>query len=211
MTLSEIPQALRSYGIYSLIVFILALIIGYITIILTPKTYQASSSITATYSFANSPTSNDLYQARSYTVNQVPTYAQEIKSDAVLLKTISNFDLKEDVSSLSSKIQVNTINMTSSLNITAIDSDPNYSMQLANALASSAVEYLNNTNRSNNIPVTIQVSHSATIPVTPTTPNKKKNITSAFIFGVGISFSMIIYCYINDVPAFPKVKKPRHH
>lgn len=122
--------------------YIIAIIVGlaifwgiiYITKIQVPL-YQSNTTIILVQKNSNTISSGTIKSEVELNESLVTTYSEIVKSRRVLEQVISNLNLKEDVSTLSDRINVTSIAETAIIKLSVSDKNNNKAVLIANELA----------------------------------------------------------------------------
>lgn len=152
----------------------------------TTPTYMATTQL-----FVSTPGGNtsDLLQGSSFTQRQVTTYADLMKTPAVLQPVIDDLGLQLTAVELARKVSASVPPNTVLIDIAVTDHDPVQAQTLADAIANqftSTVEELESVEGSS--PVKATVVQPAQPPDSPVSPRPARNIALALAAGLVLGY-----------------------
>lgn len=131
----------------------------------------------------------------SASIQVAKTYNALIGSDKVLQAVLDASGVEEmTTGELSGKISAQSVDDTQYLSISVRDSDPIRAAKLANAFLDAAPEVLEEMVAGSSI----SVVDTASVPLTPSSPNVKKNTVLGFAVGVLLSMAAVVVWSILD-------------
>lgn len=175
------------------VVGLVSIIVGFVysNFFITPL-YSSSSIMLV--DFRNS-VHEDLSSEQINVAEQfVPTVAFIIKTNDVLETVKEELDLKESVSSLASRIQVQTMDDTFLIRITVKHPDPKAAHAIVKAVSKASTEYINQKITSGYI----TEIESPSVSSKPVTPNVLKYTLLAGVLGLLVSVIVIIVFSLFD-------------
>lgn len=134
------------------------------------------------------------YQDLQLGINLVKDYEQIIRSKEVMNSVIESYQLSTSPERLAKKIRVSSPKDTRVIEISVVDTNPENSAILANAVRDASVEKIKEITKINDLTVIEQ----AVAPKSPFAPNVKKNALSALVVGVILASGLIILKEILD-------------
>ncbi len=179
-------------------VVVVACASGY-TFLVSPK-YTAKAQVIATFNSAQENGANtDITQQNiggTYISSQITSYPTLATTGTVLQPVINELHLDESVKELAGQLSVDNPSNTAFVNISATDVDAVQSAAIANAVAKSLqniVEndlYVSNNGRS---PIKVSVVQKADVPDEPSSPKKRLCLAAGVILGlvVGIFAALL--------------------
>lgn len=176
-----------------IIIVIFALIAGCVSMFLIQKRYTASVRFYVSNNkdvISQNIDSSDI----DASTKLVPTYAELLKSKAVVAEVIEETKLDCSVDELISIINVNMITDTQMLvlNVTASNADDAFI--IANAIADIAPEKITEIMNGS----VIKIVDYADKPKGPSSPNVAKNIILGIVLGLIFSAAVVILLELND-------------
>lgn len=178
LNISDLLNILRARWLTLLIVGVLTAAIGfcYSYFFIVPQ-YRASAKmmVDTRTDFTTSITSSQLSTAKQLAL----TYAEVIKTNAILNPVIEELGLEESFGSLNSKFTVSVVEDTQMLQLYIVDTDPDRALKIIEKIVELAPGIMNEKFSSSYI-------LSVDIPVvtsSPISPNIPRNTVFAFIVG----------------------------
>jgi len=185
----------RMIGVIALIALIAAAGLSFSA---TP-TYQATVSVY--FSLPYGTNANDLYQGSNYTQNQVLSFAELATMPAVLQPVIDDVGLKVSPKQLAGTVTATATADTVIVRITAADSSAPRSAEIANAVAHElgiAVRKLSPKDTKGRSTVDVATVGSATAPISPSAPKKKRNLVAGLFGGLFIGAALAVVMELLD-------------
>lgn len=182
-------------GVFALIALVAAAGLSFSA---TP-TYQATATVY--FSLPYGTTANDLYQGSNYTQNQVLSFAELATMPVVLQSAIDDVGLKVSPKQLAGSINATATPNTVIVQITASDPSATRSADIANAVADElgiAVRKLSPKDLKGRSTVDVATVGSATAPVSPSAPKKKRNIIAGLFGGLFIGAALAVVMELLD-------------
>lgn len=188
MEIDEIVQTVRKswrliLGITLAVLFTAALL----TSLATPM-YRATTQL-----FISTPagSASDLLQGSSFTQRQVTTYADIIRTPAVLRPVVERIGGDLTVESLARQVDATVPPNTVLLQISVESEQADMAAAIANAVASQFADTLQDLERVDEAapsPVKATVVQEATVPSAPASPRPLRNLAMALFLGPAIGF-----------------------
>lgn len=175
------------------IVIIFALITTLISVFIQQKKYTASVRFYVSNNkdvISQNLDSSDI----DASTKLVPTYAELLKSKAVISAVIEETKLECSVEQLMSMMDVNMITDTQMLVLNVTANNPDDALIIANAVADIAPENITEIMNGS----VIKIVDYADKPTSPSSPNVLKNIILGIIAGLIFSFILVILLEISD-------------
>lgn len=162
--------------------------------LLTPPVYTASAKVFVSTAAADNAA--DLQLGNSFTQQRVRTYADLVKTAAVLQPTIDSLGLPLSVEQLRPKVSANAPVNTTVIDITVNEGDAVYATQLATAVAEQlavVVEKLETTDRLQGSPVRLSIVQEAEVPNAASSPRVKLNLALGLLLGLagGVGLALL--------------------
>lgn len=158
----------------------------------TQPAYTATSSVYFTLPFAQS--ANDLFQGSNYTQQQLASYASIATRPIVLQPVIDSLGLDISVAKLSDKVSATPSNETSILAVSATRSSAAAAATIANAVSTQLTKTVADIApvRTDGKPSVSAVTiGSAVPPLTPSSPNTKKDVLAGGLLGLAIGLLVL--------------------
>ncbi|MDM7830697.1 polysaccharide biosynthesis tyrosine autokinase [Cellulomonas edaphi] len=197
MSLVEFLRTARKHWVWVLVpTLALATLVGYLSWSSTP-TYRASASVYVALSAGD--TAQDLNQGANYTQGQMLSFARLATLPVVLDPVIEELGLETTARRLGHRIAAATPQNTSILTISATGTDPEATAALANAVARSAadaIEDLAPSSASGRSTVEATIVDKAEAPQQPFAPNTRRNVLAALFAGLLLG---LIAGYLREV------------
>lgn len=180
-----------------------ALVSGAVSIFYLDPVYQSDTTI-----YVGKDTEKDstvLYNDLLLGDRLVNDYRELVKSRMVTGMVIEELGLNTSTATLANKINVNSVKDTRIIQITAQDTDPQRSMDIANKMAEvfqlKVVEIMDVEN--------VQIIDIAVLPKNPVKPNIKMNIAIALLLGMmlGVGIVFLIEYLDNTIKTPEDVKR----
>ncbi len=177
---------------------------GILSILATPM-YRASASVY--FSLPYGSTAADLFQGSNYTQNQVQSFAELATLPAVLEPVIDELNLSVSAKQLAGQISATSKPDTVIVVITVTSPSPQASADLANAVADELgekVSDLSPKDAQGRSTVRVSTVGEATVPVSPFSPKKKRNVGIGLMLGGFLGFGCAVLRELLDT----RVRKP---
>ena len=143
-------------------------------------------------------TTNDTITQTDLSINQklVSTYRQILKSKLVVQQVIDDLDLDVDYSSLSKRIDVQSIEDTEILKVTVTDESAEDATEIANKLSKVFGDEVSKIYKINNV----SIIDTAEVPTEPSNINTIKNVVIVSLIGFVVSSGIVfIIFYFDDI------------
>ncbi|HEY8788358.1 MAG TPA: polysaccharide biosynthesis tyrosine autokinase [Actinopolymorphaceae bacterium] len=162
-------------------------------------TYQATASVY--FSLPYGTTANDLYQGSNYTQNQVLSFAELATMPVVLQPAIDELGLQTSPKQLAGFIDATATANTVIVEITASDTSAQRSAVVANAVADElgiVVRKLSPKDTKGRSTVDVSTIGSASVPISPSAPKKKRNLVAGLFGGIFIGAALAVVMELLD-------------
>lgn len=175
--------------------------LGTIAAVLTPMSYQASTSMYV--AVRNTGAASDLALSTNYARQAVTSFVQVVPTAVVLDPVISELDLDTSPRQLAEQVKASSPLNTQTITITVTDPDPTHAAQLANAIAQSfatvvATELERPTGGETVGKVRVEVTSPARVPTAPSAPNVPLNITLGVLLGLALGVGVAVLRTVLD-------------
>ncbi|NYI40391.1 polysaccharide biosynthesis tyrosine autokinase [Demequina lutea] len=162
--------------------------------LLAPPVYTANAKVFVSTSSVDSTA--DLASGNSFTQQRVHTYADLVKTAAVLQPTIDKLKLPLSVEQLRPAVSATAPLNTTVIDITVTYGDAVYATQLATGVAqqlATVVEKLETTNSVQGSPVRLKVVQEAEVPGAPSSPKKTLDVALGLLLGLaaGVGIALL--------------------
>ncbi len=168
--------------------------------LLATPSYSASSKVFVSTTGADN--ASELQQGNSFTVQRVQTYADLVRTAAVLQPTIEELGLDVSASGLRGMISASAPTNTSVIDVTATNTDPVYAASLATGTANAlieVVEAIETTDAADGAsPVQLTLVQEAEIPQAPVSPNKPLNTALGLLLGLAAGLAIALLRHALD-------------
>jgi capsular exopolysaccharide synthesis family protein len=170
-----------------------------LTTTMTPV-YQATTQIFISAS-TEGTTASDLNAGNTFTSQRVKSYAQSVRTAAVLRPVIKSLGLLDSVDELAARVSASSPLDTVILNVSVSDTDPMQAAVIANAIGSTLpkvvdeIERLDTQGRS---PVKLSILQPAEAPTEATSPRTKVNLTLGLLLGLAFGAGMALLRHALD-------------
>nr|WP_218844831.1 polysaccharide biosynthesis tyrosine autokinase [Microbacterium pseudoresistens] len=168
----------------------------------TPK-YVSSTQLYVSVRSEGAAT-GDLVQGTTFARQMVTSYANIIGTALVLDPVIDDLRLDTTVGQLAGTITASAPLNTVTLEISATDSDPEMAAKIADAVAESFSDAVQNTlerpaTEGAASPVTVTVTNPASVPTKPASPNVPLLVALGGILGLAIGIGIAVLRHVLDV------------
>ncbi|CAI7623176.1 unnamed protein product [Penicillium discolor] len=186
-----------------LVLLLIGVLAGAAYALAQPPRYVASTQLYVSVRSEGAAT-GDLVQGTTFARQMVTTYVDVIGTELVLQPVIDELGLDTTVTGLASQVTATTPLNTVTINITATDTDPERTAQIANQTAISFAAAVQNTLEKPTAegatsPVSITVTDPATAPTAPSSPNVPLLILLGGLLGLGAGAAIAVLRQILDV------------
>ncbi|MFW7413868.1 polysaccharide biosynthesis tyrosine autokinase [Demequina sp. SO4-18] len=164
----------------------------------TPS-YTASAKVFVSTSGGDSV--SELQQGNTFTQQRVTTYAQLVKTAAVLQPTIEALGIDTSVVSLREAVSASAPLNTTVLDITVTNADPVFAASLATTTANAlidVVEDIETTEANTESPVSLSIVQEAEVPFEPTSPRLPLNVALGLLLGLAIGMGTALLRHALD-------------
>ncbi|WP_194409370.1 polysaccharide biosynthesis tyrosine autokinase [Microbacterium cremeum] len=174
----------------------------------TPK-YEASSTVFV--STQTGSTIGELQQGSNFTQSRVQTYAALVSTPLVMNPVIAELDLGTTAGSLASKVSASAAVNTTLITITVTDTDPIEAADIANALAASLtdaveqIEAVEAPDGSQSSPVRLSRVRDALPPLEPSSPNLLLDVAIGGLIGFAVGICVVVLRVVLDT----RIRAPR--
>lgn len=155
----------------------------FITLVLITPKYTATTSLLVS-SFVSKNNLDITYNELVASQNLVPTYIEVLKSNSVLSQVSKELDEKYSVNALSSMINAAGVGETQVIKVSVETTDPQVSMDIANAVATAAPAVIVEKAKVG----AVEVIDYAVLPTSQSSPNLMVNIVIGFMLGLILSY-----------------------
>ncbi|MGG0788100.1 Wzz/FepE/Etk N-terminal domain-containing protein [Peribacillus simplex] len=186
----------KRWKLIVLLTLIAALCSGTISYFLLTPVYQSSTQILVNQK--QSDNTLDSNQIRT-NIEMINTYSVIIKSPAILEKVIDDFDLKQSVDQLSSKITINSQESSQVFTLTVQDGDPVKAVEIANAVSETFQKEIKGIMKVDNVSVLAKAEIKEN--PSPIKPNPILNTAIAIVIGLmaGIVLAFLLEYMDNTI------------
>ncbi|NEG70366.1 polysaccharide biosynthesis tyrosine autokinase [Bifidobacterium choloepi] len=193
LTLADILTMIRKHVTTLMVTLVVVVLAAVAFLAVSPKQYQATAELFASFSEMDTEDNEEqstsigtLSTGSSYISSQVKSYPRLATTKVVLEPVIEELDLDMTAAQLAKHLTVENPSNTTFITITAEAEDPQWTYDVANAVATSlqnTVEMdLYGDNRRS--PVDIAVVQSADLPTSPSSPKSKMIMLFAVVLGL---------------------------
>ncbi|WP_062387903.1 polysaccharide biosynthesis tyrosine autokinase [Demequina iriomotensis] len=194
MELGDYIRILRKNWVVIVALTALGGLVGLSYGMLATPTYGASATVFV--STADSESVGELAQGNSFTQQRVKTYADLVKTSAVLQPVLSELALSWPVARARLQVSATAPLDTTVIDVTAHDADPVFAASLATATANqliATVQEIETTNIEAGSPVRLTVVQEAEVPQHPESPKKSLNVALGLVVGaaLGVGIALI--------------------
>lgn len=202
VSLSDLLQIIRKHLITALVTFGIVVVgVGAFTM-LSPTKYSATAQMFATYSSeaAGNGDLSNITSASTYIANQIKSYPALATTESVLQPVISDLGLNTSVSDLAATISVTNPSDTAFINITVEDRDARRASSVANAVAKSLGDVVENSlySQDQKSPVKLSVVQQASVPQAPSSPKVGLYMVVGILLGMVLG---IVAALLKDLLA----------
>jgi capsular exopolysaccharide synthesis family protein len=199
LTLDDFLRALRARWLIFVASILVAMVAAVLTTLLTTPLYQASTRLFV--SSTGGQSMNDIYQGNRLSQDRVVSYAEIIKGDTLAMRTIDKLNLDMGAGALRAKVQATSKPNTVLINVSVTDASPVRARDLANALSDEfvvLVRELETPTPGVRPDARVVVEQRASIPQSPVTPKKARNIALGLITGLTLGIGLAILLEMLD-------------
>lgn len=175
ITLVDLIHIITKHAITAIITFAVVFLAVCAYTLITPPKYSSTAQTYATYSDASVEGGDisSINSASSYISNQIRSYPTLATTEAVLQPVIDELGLNLTVAQLGGQLTVENPTNTAFVNITVEDGNPQQSAAIANAVAESLQDVVENSlyDSGRQSPVKLSIVQQAQEPTSPSSPN----------------------------------------
>ena len=157
------------------------------------KMYEATAQIFVSTAAADSGSVTDLNQGNSFTQARVQSYTSVANSPMVTDDVVRALALSISSEALAGKITADAPANTVLINLHVQDENPDLAAQLANTVAarfSIVIQDLEQTSAAGQSPIKLTVTHPASAPSVPVSPNVKIDLALGVLVGLGLGLGL---------------------
>jgi len=191
--LQDYLRILRKNWIVIVILTALGAGVGLTYSLIATPTYAASAKVFV--STAGTTNVSELAQGNSFTQQRVKTYADLVKTSAVLQPVIDELRLSRAVNDLRDQVSATSPLSTTVIDVNVSDADPVFAASLATTTARQlieTVESIETTSVVDGSPVRLTVVQEAEVPASPTAPIPTLNIALGLLLGFAVGVGVAI-------------------
>ncbi|WP_084104796.1 polysaccharide biosynthesis tyrosine autokinase [Demequina sp. NBRC 110056] len=199
MELQDYLLVLKKNWVVLLVATLIGGALGYTYSALATPTYAASAKVFVSTSGASSAA--ELQQGNTFTQQRVKTYADLVKTAAVLQPTIDALGIDTSVQRLRSNVSATAPLNTTVIDVSVTNTDPVFAASLATATANeliSVVEDIETTDAAGGSPVSLTVVQEAEIPSSPASPNTTLNVALGLLLGAALGLAIALLRHALD-------------
>lgn len=193
MTLHEFLRALRARWLTIVASVLIAVIAAVVATLMTTPLYQASTRLFV--SSTGGQSMNDFYQGNRLSQERVASYTEVIRGKTLAQRTIDKLNLDMNADALRAKVQATSKLDTVLIVVAVTDASPVRARDLANALSDEFVVMV----RELETPAPgvrpdarVVVEQRASVPASPVTPKKKRNIAAGLAAGLALGVGLAL-------------------
>ena len=193
MDLSDYLRILRRNWILVLAAALTGLLIGGAVAVLTKPTYTSDTELFV--AIQSSGSVQELQQGNTFTQARVQSYVKTVESPIVLQPVIDSLGLEQSAEQLAGQVTAKADLNTVLINISASDHSPVQAAAIADAVASSlinAVENLEKPRSGGSSPVNLSIIKPAQAPTAPSAPNTRLSLLIGLIVGLAAGIGTTI-------------------
>lgn len=199
MELQDYLLVLRKNWALILVLSVLGAGLGYAYSAFAEPVYTASAKVFVSTSGASSAA--ELQQGNNFTQQRVKTYADLVKTAAVLQPTIDALGISTSVERLRRDVSATAPLNTTVIDVTVNNADPVFAASLATATAAeliAVVEDIETTDSVVGSPVRLTTVQEAEVPWAPTSPNTRLNIALGLLLGIAAGLAIALLRHALD-------------
>jgi capsular exopolysaccharide synthesis family protein len=185
LDLRDYLRIIRRNWILITAVTLAGILVGGAASVLTKPTYTAETQLFV--AIQSSGSVQELQQGNTFSQARVQSYVKTVESPAVLQPVIDSLGLTVSVGELSSRVHASADLNTVLINISVADSSAVQSAAIAQAVATSLVETVENLEKpksGGSSPVSLSVISPAVAPTVPSAPNTRLNLILGLLVGL---------------------------
>lgn len=188
ITLMDLMRIIRKHLVTATIVFVMVFAGVTAYTFLVPPKYTATAQAMATYNASQGDDAgiSQQYTGGTYIAGQITSYTTLATTETVLEPVIKDLGLDTSVKSLAEQLTVTNPTNTAFVNISAEDGDAQQASDIANAVAVSMQNVIQNDlySAADKSPVKISIVQRARVPESPSSPNKPLYLAVGVVAGL---------------------------
>ena len=188
ITLMDLFRIVHKHLLVGIITFVVVLAAVCAYTFLAPPKYSATAQVFATYSDSSVQDNNisNINSASTYITNQIQSYPTLATTESVLKPVIDDLGLDTTVANLAGQLTVTNPTNTAFVNISVEDGDAQQASDIANAVAASMQNVIQNDlySAADKSPVKISIVQRARVPESPSSPNKPLYLAVGVVAGL---------------------------
>jgi polysaccharide biosynthesis transport protein len=194
LDLRDYIRILRSNWLSILLVTLLGVAVAAGATALTKPSYTARTQIFVAVN--SGETATDILQGSSFSEKRVTSYVTLATSPRVLQPVVDRLGLDTSVPALAGMVEATAPPETVLINLAATHQDPARSAEIANAVAESLINAVNEVEDpegGNNSLVDLSVVEEASVPLAPSSPRVALNLVLGLVVGaaLGVAFALL--------------------
>lgn len=188
ITLMDLMRIIRKHLVTAAIVFVMVFAGVTAYTFLVPPKYTATAQAMATYNASQGDDAgiSQQYTGGTYIAGQITSYTTLATTETVLEPVIKDLGLDTSVKSLAGQLTVTNPTNTAFVNISVEDGDAQQASDIANAVAASMQNVIQNDlySAADKSPVKISIVQRARVPESPSSPNKPLYLAVGVVAGL---------------------------
>ncbi len=199
MNFNEFLRALRTRWLTVLGSVLVTLVAAVMATLLTTPLYQSSTRLYV--SSTGGQSMNDVYQGSRLSQDRVVSYTEIIKGETLAQRTVDRLNLDMSASALQKKVQATSKLDTVLVNVKVTDVSPVRARDIANALSDEfvvMVRELETPSPGVRPDARVIVEQRASIPESPITPKKRRNIALGLAAGLTLGIGLALLRELLD-------------
>ena len=188
ITLMDLFRIVHKHLLVGIITFVVVFAAVCAYTFLAPPKYSATAQVFATYSDSSVQDNNisNINSASTYITNQIQSYPTLATTESVLKPVIDDLGLDTTVANLAGQLTVTNPTNTAFVNISVEDGDAQQASDIANAVAASMQNVIQNDlySAADKSPVKISIVQRARVPESPSSPNKPLYLAVGVVAGL---------------------------
>ena len=188
ITLMDLMRVIRKHLVTAAIVFVMVFAGVTAYTFLVPPKYTATAQAMATYNASQGDDAgiSQQYTGGTYIAGQITSYTTLATTETVLEPVIKDLGLDTSVKSLAEQLTVTNPTNTAFVNISVEDGDAQQASDIANAVAASMQNVIQNDlySAADKSPVKISIVQRARVPESPSSPNKPLYLAVGVVAGL---------------------------
>jgi capsular exopolysaccharide synthesis family protein len=196
---NEFLRALRTRWLTVLGSVLVTLVAAVMATLLTTPLYQSSTRLYV--SSTGGQSMNDVYQGSRLSQDRVVSYTEIIKGETLAQRTVDRLNLDMSASALQKKVQATSKLDTVLVNVKVTDVSPVRARDIANALSDEfvvMVRELETPSPGVRPDARVIVEQRASIPESPITPKKRRNIALGLAAGLTLGIGLALLRELLD-------------